>query len=254
MKNRKEFRNWSSKVGLFMCMISVGVNGEIVGAYQTNPVLEFHQGTLTAILDQVPLESILRELRKQTGVTYSIDAEEVNRLISVKMHSLPLATALEKILVHVNYALVVDQQGWPSQVIVVKHSEGSAKNIPTSVDPSEAVKGIPEDSSSPFVKGRSTLTFGSSTFGGGNHAKESNLPEDQNHIAFQPAPIMGMDIGPASQKGEMIINSPSSVEMDITFPSEGHGESMIIHPPSGMEMDINFLVPNTQAPEKSLAN
>src|SRR5262245_41808179 len=58
--------------------------------------IAIESGTVTATLDQVPLQAVLATLQQHTGMRYVLPPTEAARPVSARLHAVPLVAALRE--------------------------------------------------------------------------------------------------------------------------------------------------------------
>jgi hypothetical protein len=67
--------------------------------------MEFHGEKLTAIINDVPLKQVIKELSESTGIVVVWQGQEAERVIQLRFTDLSLVEAIRKILWNENYIL-----------------------------------------------------------------------------------------------------------------------------------------------------
>ena len=172
-------------------------------AYQLN----VSGNRMSADFQNVPFSAVIADIGAKTGIRFiflgGAAAAGYNPPLYLKYESLPIRTALEKLLSNFNYSLISDGNDNIRQVFILG-AKSALKTLPTTQQP--------------FVMAAAKVA-------GGRGAPAGN-PADQD----------GMEIG----QGEgMQIDPPSEKGMEIT-PGEGMvigpGEGMQITPGAGMQV------------------
>jgi hypothetical protein len=88
-------------------------------ASETHSQLQIQGDRITGVLSQVPLRTVLEQLKEKLAIEYVVPGEELDKLVSANLAGEPVSKALSKILASWDYALQVDQQGRVHQIFVV---------------------------------------------------------------------------------------------------------------------------------------
>jgi len=98
---------------LFAGHVSAAESALVEGT--STPLVRYHDGRLSARIQGVPLDEVLRALSTETGVRFEGTALD-QRDVSKRFDDVPLAEALRRLIGRQNFTLVYGEDGRPSRV------------------------------------------------------------------------------------------------------------------------------------------
>lgn len=102
----------------------------------SNVWVKYRNGKLSMAFDQTPIEVALEAVRAKTGIRVNLPEDTRGKLLSVRVHPLPLEEAMCRLLWALgldSFALLYDKNGQAQYLIVLK--PGSATSEPTVLHP-----------------------------------------------------------------------------------------------------------------------
>lgn len=196
-----------SIVLIFMPLPSPVFSGEAICT------LKYRNNRLSLRAENVPLESVLAELHKKTGIEYKLKQEDRDGVISLTFQHLPVADALRKILRTWNHLIVHGSDGRVRKVLV-------------------AGKKTTTERMSRHEARRTSFNIPVSVSKRNIHDMEDRKTSYQGGMVVAPPSREGMEI--SLDTPPMEVRPPVAGAMEITDPSH----TMVIGPPSKKGMVI----------------
>jgi hypothetical protein len=122
--------NLLTKVFLLVLVMSTLSSAATNSFGRDTMTMEFHGEKLTAIINDVPLNHVIKELSKSTGIVVVWQGHEAERVIQLRFTDLSLVEAIRKILWIENYILYYASGTGTEKlekILIVPHSRGEEK-------------------------------------------------------------------------------------------------------------------------------
>jgi hypothetical protein len=188
--------------------------------------ISISDGRMTADLKNVPLVSVMNEIKALTGIEYRVPEANLNMYISSQLKDLPLEDAIKRLLRSFNFYIQFGSYTNIKKIVVLGEKTGSISV--SSNRQEDALANVPYVQQA-VSGGGEAMVIGPPT--GEDMVDESYQTVD---MGMGPPTDEGMVIGPPSAEG-MNIGPPSAEGMNIGPPT---AEGMVIGPPSAEGMGV----------------
>jgi len=81
----------------------------VVAESKESSMLVFQGATITAILKEVPLQTVFEKVQKETGIWFKVAESELDERVSIQFENLSVKEGLKRILRTMNYSFLFDQ-------------------------------------------------------------------------------------------------------------------------------------------------
>ncbi|MFC1862694.1 hypothetical protein ACFL1Z_01915 [Thermodesulfobacteriota bacterium] len=118
---------------LYVCGLFLAINISSLGCAETiqrpvnkNPIdrsLQMNKDSISADLNNVPLNQILQHISKQTNIWFQVNNALLNEKVTIEFSELPIEEGLKRILTNLNYSMSYDAKGRLTGLIIIESSK-----------------------------------------------------------------------------------------------------------------------------------